>query len=392
MKTRFHFLVYLFLLGIASAVWAKDGPTPAPKISSQVGSKGVGDPYPAADALARKNTSVFMEATLGAHKNWEEADLSKTQAKDASGTSLDVATGSGPSFAWAEKHFNESLRNCSALDSGITPQGMAWSRDLQDYVVSPQAMQAALALKGQLFAPMGTSSWRILRISYYLHFKRNKSQLQGFMRVLHYVSTASPTQIRQTVLQLSADRGYRATDVELRKSSGYMGGDSVTFLAQQVTPNVENSAMVAADKLGEDDEKADPKIPVAAWSPNCLVTDDFGKDWLKKINPKTGEKWSPADLTFGYIVQTSYIPLGEQTEPYTNAHVDERLARERNVTPEQIAALRKTAEDQVQREIWRNAPQSRKALADLAVLQDQVLDMVRHSVQEIRQFFSILWD
>lgn len=381
MKTQ---LPLLFLcLCISGAAWANDDPTPASKASTHVESKGFGDPYPAADALARKNSSVFLDAWQG-----RTMDFSRTRAWDASGTKLDLATGTGPSFAWMEKHFNESLRNCSALDSGVTPHGIRWSDDLHDFVLSPQAMQAKLALQGLLFAPMGTRSWKVLQISFYEYFHGNKSQMQGFMRVINFVSNASPTQIRQAVLQLSGERGYQASDTELRNSHGYVGGDSLTLLEQRVTPNVANEAMVTADNLDEDDEKGDTQNPLIHWSLHCLVTDDFGKDWLNKINPNTGKSWQPADLTTGYMTQISPVPLGEKTEPFTNAHVDERLARERHMTTQQIAALRKAEETQVQKEIWRDAPQAQKALATQADALDEAADVAE---QLRRSGFAEQW-
>ncbi|WP_414040860.1 hypothetical protein ACJU26_01820 [Acidithiobacillus sp. M4-SHS-6] len=382
MKTRLHLPLLLLFLGLSSTAWAKDVPTPAPKVSTPVESKGVGDPYPAADALARKNLSVYTDAVVGG-----TLDFNRTRAWDGSGTMLDV-NGAAPSFAWVGKHFNESMRNCSALDSGITPQGMSWTSDLHDFAFSPKLMQAKLAAQGFLFAPLGTTRWKALRASYYLYFHGRKSQMQGFMRMLYFVSTASPSQIRQMVLQLSADRGYQASDTELRKLPGYVGGDTLTILKQQVTPHVFNQLMVSADEADNDDKEEAAPTPSEHWSMRCLVTDDFGKDWLNKVNPKTGKRWQPADLILGSMVEFSYLPLGEKTEPYTNAHVDERLARERKITPQQVAALRKAEADQVQKEIWRDAPQAQKALADIAALQDKAADMAE---QLRRQGFVEQW-
>lgn len=383
MKTRT--ILFLLFLGLSSTALAKDGPTPAPKVSTQVESKGFGDPYPEADVLTRKNYSVFLDALGGG-----TGDFSRTRAWDGSGTMADLATGAGPSFAWFEKHFNESMRNCSALDLGITPQGISWSDDLHDYAVNLQAMQFKLAQQGFLFAPLGTRSWKVLRASYYAHFDGRKSQIQRFMRAIMFVSTASPSRIRQTLLQLSADRGYRAADGAWRKLPGYVGGDSLTILKQQVTPYVRNMLWVTADDHKDDATQA----PSPHWSIHCLVTDDFGKNWLDKVNPKTGKRWQPADLTFGYMTQISPLPLGEKTEPFTNAHVDERLARERKMTPQQVAALRKAEEAQVQKGIWRDAPQAQKALAAQADAADQAANITeqlrRQGVAE--QWASMLKD
>ena len=373
MKTRLHLPLLLLWLGISSVAWAKDAPTLEPNVSTQAESKVVGDPYPAADALVRKNRSVLVDAMSSGM-----SDFSRSQAWDGSGTKADLVTGDGPSFAWFEKHFNESMRNCSALDLGITPQGISWSDDLRDFAVSPQVMQSKLAQQGYLFAPLGTKSWKILRASFYAHFDGRKSQMQRFMRIIMFVTTASPSRIRQTLLQLSADRGYRAADQAWRKMPGYVGGDSLTILKQQVTPNVRNMLWVSVDQYADAGKEDATQMPSPQGSIHCLVTDDFGKDWLNKINPNTGKSWQPADLTTGYMTQISPVPLGEKTEPFTNAHVDERLARERHMTTQQIAALRKAEETQVQKEIWRDAPQAQKALATQADALDGVADVAEH--------------
>ena len=110
--------------------------------------------------------------------------------------------------------------------------------------------------------------------------------------------------------------------------------------------------------------------------------------WLNKINPNTGKSWQPADLTTGYMTQISPVPLGKKTEPFTNAHVDERLARERHMTTQQIAALRKAEETQVQKEIWRDAPQAQKALATQADALDEAADVAE---QLRRSGFAEQW-
>ncbi len=371
--TRPHHHLFLLLgLGVSCSALAQVAALPVPKASLAVDAKGTGDPYPRADALVRRNVSALMERDTGKLQAWNPGDGIYGMWSDGD------STNPPPEL---EKQLRDTFERCVPLDHAIMPRGFQWSGDVHDFVFSPQAMQATLALQGALFAPFGSTTWKILRYSSYLTIKGRKTRLQLYTRLMWFVTTATPTQLRKAVIKMSADYGYRPVDEALRKSSGWLAGDSVTMLSQQVTPHVNTFALVTADSLGGEDafdQQAAPKPPghpAKPWSLNCLVTDDFAKDWLSKAKPGSTERWRVKDIYVGGVAQVAVLPLGEETEPYTMAHVDARLARERNLQPEQVAALRKAEQEELTKEAYRDSPKSRARLAEIAALQDKAADV-----------------
>ncbi|MGC9239892.1 MAG: hypothetical protein ACP5D5_09535 [Acidithiobacillus sp.] len=326
-------------------------PKAAPESAIRVKSKGVGDPYPAADRLARENGSRYLDERPEAMQGWDNS------------SAFSVGDRADPKFDKLRALWENDARECTPLEAHLP--GVEINSDLHDFVVPLRELQAYLALQGILFAPFGMRDWETVRFSTYLEadfYKTNpvrrehvKSKLQTFYRIVPFVTTGTPEQVTKAIVKLAAQRGYE--DVTPRNVKGWVAGYHASFLQQRVTPNVHNGALLSIDEY-------DDTLPIKDIF--CLVTDDFGRSWLyKRDNPKTGKEYTVRDLSFGYIAQTSAIPLGEATEYFTNAYVDERLARERKMTPEQVMAEREALAERTFREAAKKAPNFQRFWAEV---------------------------
>ena len=324
-------------------------PTAAPESAIRVKSKGVGDPYPAADRLVRENGSRYLDERPEAMQGWDHSGAFFVGSAD-------------PKFDKLVALWENDARDCRPFAAHLP--GVEISSDLHDFVVPLRELQAYLALQGILFAPFGMRDWETVRFSAYLEadfYKTNpvrrehvKSKLQTFYRIIPFVTTGTPEQVTKAIVKLAEQRGYE--DVTPRKAKGWVAGYHASLLKQRVTPNVHNGALLSINEY-------DDTLPIK--SIHCLVTDDFGRSWLDKRNPKTGEPYAQRDLSFGYVVQTSAIPLGKGTEFFTNAYIDERLARERKMTPEQVMAEREALAERTFREAAKKAPNFQRFWAEV---------------------------
>lgn len=343
-------------------------PKAAPESAIRVESKGVGDPYPAADRLARENASLYLDGRFEAMQGWRDSSSSSFFWGDPD-----------PKFDKLLALWENDARTCVPIKAHLP--GVEILSDVHDFVVPLKELQAYLALQGILFAPFGMRNWETVRFSAHfegdlyrpqLHRQEHvKTTAQGFWRIVPFVTTGTPEQVTKAIVKLAAQRGYE--DITPRNLPGWVGGYHGSLLTQIVTPNVSNGALLAVSEHDDTD-------PISIKDIHCLVTDDFGRSWLyKKANPKTGREYSMRDLSSGYILQTSIIPLGKETEYFTNAHVDERLARERKMTPAQVAAERDALAARSYREAAKKAPNHQRDLAEQR-------DLAKESEKTARQF------
>jgi len=304
-------------------------PKAAPKSALIIQSKGMGDPYPEAERLARFNGERLLDN-----------DYQGMRAHDSSGAFFVGSTLPGdPRPKQMENILVQSLASCQRFDSKPLPRGVALSSDLHDFVVPLRTLQGKLVLRGKLFLPLGTDDWKLLRASGYLEgefanpdggLKYMQTKSQSFYRVVYFLTTASPEEVHDAIVGLAADRGYE--EYVWPKLPGFQEDPVESILLQQkVTPSVTNTGYVSNEK--------DPYPNLN----NCY-------------KQNIGDKYDHQKIRVGYIEQVSAIPLGEKTEYFTNAHVDDRLARERNMTPEQIAEERKEIEERTLREAAKKAP------------------------------------
>ncbi|MCY0871518.1 MAG: hypothetical protein OWQ56_02185 [Acidithiobacillus caldus] len=337
-------------------------PKAAPPSALKIERKGAGDPYPEADALLRHNMARILDG-----------DWQGLRAHDNSGA---VYSGSylhpDPRLQQMEDRLMAGLLKCQGMESQKFLPGVSLTDDLHDFVLSLSALQATLALRGQLFAPWGVRDWKALRLSTYLDADVSEgdggltyvqTRAQGFQRVVFFITTASPRQVHDAVVQLAALRGYE--EVRFPKVPGVHVPPGLTVLKQPVTPHMFNNAALSVstdEDRAEDRAEAATFKKLAAMKVDCLITDELGRSWLQTVNPVTGRRYELGDLRFGALVQGSAIPLGEKTEYFTNAHVADRLARERNMTPEQIVAERNALEERKLREAAKKAPHFRAHL------------------------------
>ncbi|WP_308387767.1 hypothetical protein [Acidithiobacillus sp. AMEEHan] len=346
----------LALLTLAPPSYAQESslkfhPTPAaPKSALQVKSMGVGDPYPRANDLAIKNGTVVLNGL-------SSGDYSGSRAWNGEVSS---------SFLWGGvesqrfDHITQQFATkglCEPLDRPPPPHGITFSNDLKDFVVSLPALQAALGAKGILFAPSGTEQWMALKASTVLSPKPGvRTQMQTFTRAVFFLTTGDPRVVRDEIVRAAEALGYE--DIPPPKVPGFSGADDFAILKQPVVGAVFNSALVTTgdDKAGKSFGRPARRMDIS-----CLVTDKVSKNYLlHTVKPGTNHTYQIKDLRFGYIAQFSPIPLGKDTEPFTKAHVNARLEKERTMSPQQVAARRNAEEERLFREAYQNSPGAQK--------------------------------
>ncbi|MEL5848031.1 MAG: hypothetical protein U7M05_01535 [Candidatus Igneacidithiobacillus chanchocoensis] len=304
-------------------------PKAAPKSALIIQSKGMGDPYPEAERLVRFNGERLLDN-----------DYQGMRAYDSSGAFYQgsVIT-EDPRYKQLEDSLAKSLASCQRFDSKRFPPGVTFSSDLHDFVVPLKALQTMFALRGKLFLPLGTDDWKLLSMSAYTDGEFTtpddgsryiQTKAQSFYRAVYFLTTATPEEVHDAIVGLAADRGYKEV-IWPKDPSLHIDPIETIILNQRVTPNVTNA---------------------------CLITNE--RDAYPNLNicykNNIGDKHNHNKLRIGSILQISAIPLGEKTEQFTNAYVDDRLARERNMTPEQIAEERKEIEERTFREAAKKAP------------------------------------
>lgn len=378
-RSTLHILLWVLVASFSDAARAGDRPSfiipeAAPKSALKVDSMGPGDPYPRADQLERHNGIRLLHtvASGGDFSGFVPWDHNYA-FYDGSEPPQDVRK----KKMWAA--LGENVISCKPMDSTTIAPGVQYSEDLHDFVVSLPALQAELATKGLLFAPVGTRNWQLLTYSTYLdgileppkgYFR---TQYQTFYRVVGFVTTADSDQLRDAVAKLSQLRGY--VQVPQPKGDGVYDKDAF-FLEQIVTPNVVTKALVGIDRVGPGNEidtgyHGKIKLP-NGFLQNCLVTDDFGKTWLGEINPKTGLRYKLEDVRFGGLAQIANLPLGASTEYYTIAHIEPKLAKQLRMSPEQLQAYRDALEERAFREAAKRSPEFSQLLKKAEQINSQV--------------------
>ncbi len=319
---------------------------------------GMDDPYPRANALLLKNGAKALDAMtthdISGFESWNNE------------TSLAFSWGSADSrFERILNDFYQRFRQCSPIDRSPLAAGVQFSTDIADFPVPLSALQAALRAKGILFAPFGTEQWKVLKwTGLYSPEKGVVTKIQGFVRVVSFLSTGDIRTVRKAMLRAAEARGYE--DTTPPNGPGWLELDHVAFLKQPVVGAVNISALMSIDPASKANAGELPG------DVSCLITDKQSKTFLlHTVKPGTNRSYQIRDLSFGYIAQFSPIPLGKDTEPFTNAHVNARIEKERKMSPQQTAARRKEVEDRVYREKYQNAPGGQK------FTQNYIADMER---------------
>ncbi|WP_308387765.1 hypothetical protein [Acidithiobacillus sp. AMEEHan] len=395
-------LLLVFCLNTLSAATALAGPvaqngkggldeflaTPAaPKSTLYTESLGSGDPYPAVEALVRHNEQRLADL-----------DWKGMRSYDGSSAGYMGDVGIDDDLEPKLRHvFFKALENCRGMSQTDMPKGVTLSDDLHDYVFNPSAVQASLAMQGILFAPEFSNGWKPMQFSWQFahnhlqHWdgteKKGYTQIQNFWRVLFFVSTGTTQQVRAALIKAAADHGYALNP--LPKGPGWQGGDGFLSFSQRVTPLVKNFALVTisnSGKAGDDAEspedlKLNNQLRSGGW--RCLISDDFAKGWLSKVNPKTGRRYQLEDLTMGYIVQRSPLPLGKNTEQFTNAHVRKLLDDERKLSPTQLLANTKSVDKRITLDAFKHSPQRREKMLEAAKNLNSAAAESRKAEQEL---------
>jgi len=361
---------------LAEKTQPADIPRAAPPSALKVEPKGPLDPYPKADRIVQNNSARWLDMEYGGFQAWDDS---------GAGYAGDDLKRDPRLHDLMDRVF-ASFEKCQSLTEIPLPRGVRLSQDLHDFVVSPELLRLALASKGAVFVPAQSDGWRLLTFSFYLdgNFAQKgggdsvyiKTRKQIFQRLLFFYSDLAPKAFRDAVVAAAAQRGYKDTTPDTIRKYMHDSGE-FTVLSQQVTAWTANSAYVVVDRIDGDETKRLRKL-----AQHCLKSDDLGNNWLDSLNPATGRPYREGPFTTGYIVQYSVLPLGEDTEYYTNAHVNARLAKERNMTPEQIAEERRAEEERIFREAAKNAPDFQKLLADSKALSEKSIPAIEQLQRE----------
>ena len=365
---------------------------PAPASALETSPKGAFDPYPRADQITLHNVALATDFVL---RHGEEQELRGLERWNGmAGFSVDLRSGTNrndPNLLRAEDQILDLAATCRSLENLNLPPRAEVSSDLADFVVPLRALQGILTQNGILFAPVGTRDWKLIRLTSEIEGD-DGTAIQSFTRIVGFMTTASPEALKKVVTELAAARGYEV--VPLPRTGKCFPPPGMLLLKQRVTAITANHAMLTMDdddsSCGYDDSTPPDRLARLEKAEkgmlNCLVTDQIGENWLRTINLATNVRHTVTDARIGYLVQSSVIPLGKDTEEFTNAHVAERMRLEKDLTPAQRKARQEALEERLERETLKRSANYKKMLevmGEMAELEQRSLPEQRAVVDKL---------
>ncbi|MBU2791001.1 hypothetical protein HF288_05635 [Acidithiobacillus caldus] len=344
----------------------------------------LGDPYPKLEQIVRHNASRLLDGLNGGGfegmRSWDGSP----------GVYGGSALHRDPQLDQITERLYDAAMRCQPFDSIKSIPGTQISSDLGDFVVSLPDLQKALALQGIVFAPLGTTEWKLMRVNVYFDADTDdgekkgyvRTKAQGYKRIAMFMTTGTTPQILKAITDHAAVHGYRKVKLP-PNGNVFHWPSNMVLLEQPISLWVANKALISvgvSDGPGADVPTAQElarERKLSQKMSECVVTDDSGKNWLGTVNLATGLRHTVADAQMGVILQTAGIPLGASTEKYTKAHVanylQERKKLKDKLTPQQLAERDEMLDERVKRDIAKNSPKAKKNLEEGARLSEEYI-------------------
>ncbi len=115
----------------------------------------LGDPYPKVEQNVKHNAARFLDGDFEGMRGWD----------DSPGVYGGSVSPRDPQLDQISERLYDAAMRCQPFDSIKSIPGTQISSDLADFVVSLPDLQKALALQGIVFAPLGTTEWKLMRVN-----------------------------------------------------------------------------------------------------------------------------------------------------------------------------------------------------------------------------------
>lgn len=347
-------MVLLSLSGVADA----GGPAgDTPSLPQLLKSAEASDPWPKADALCRYNAAKWMNREPHALRTWDSNYVS-------------LAT-LGPVEEFLNTTGIKAIRAGKPADSFLVPdKAIEWQSDLHDFPLNLGSLQAKHKMAGEVFTPLLLDHWRILRASFIPHDQVKELNLQIFFRMMDIVSSVPQSALRAEITKNIIAGGYH---LDRRAPGQDKNLDVFTFHF----PCTVVSVLVSYDNANFIEQAVGHPLQASA-----LTFDPDQRSMLagEVVSGTRFKHFAPADLTAVSITQASQIPMGKETEPYTQRYLLGKTVHDAGMSPAEVHAEEHKEKEATQRDIINNAPNFQHFVNDQVL---PLLQKMAHTYPEI---------